>query len=227
MILPGGISSLFAQQEGGRRITGIVTDENNEPLVGATILVPGTTIGTTAGINGEYSLTLPAGSTGIQVSFIGYETQVISTDGREQINIQLQPESFTLDNLVVIGYGTQRKSDLTGSVSNVSSKDFNMGLIGSPEQLINGKVSGVQIMSNSGSPTAGSTIRIRGGASLNASNDPLIVLDGVPLENGGISGNSENFLSLINPSDVESMTILKDASSTAIYGSRASNGVII
>ncbi len=227
MILPGGISSLFAQQEGGRRITGIVTDENNEPLVGATILVPGTTIGTTAGINGEYSLTLPAGSTGIQVSFIGYETQVISTDGREQINIQLQPESFTLDNLVVIGYGTQRKSDLTGSVSNVSSKDFNMGLIGSPEQLINGKVSGVQIMSNSGSPTAGSTIRIRGGASLNASNDPLIVLDGLPLENGGISGNSENFLSLINPSDVESMTILKDASSTAIYGSRASNGVII
>jgi hypothetical protein len=148
MILPGGISSLFAQQEGGRRITGIVTDENNEPLVGATIQVPGTTIGTTAGINGEYSLTLPAGSTGIQVSFIGYETQVISTDGREQINIQLQPESFTLDNLVVIGYGTQRKSDLTGSVSNVSSKDFNMGLIGSPEQLINGKVSGVQIMSN-------------------------------------------------------------------------------
>src|SRR5690554_5832753 len=227
MILPGGISSLFAQQEGGRRITGIVTDENNEPLVGATILVPGTTIGTTAGINGEYSLTLPAGSTGIEVSVIGYETQVISADGREQINIQLQPESFSFDEVVVIGYGMQRKGDLTGSVSNVSSKDFNTGLIGSPEQLINGKVSGVQIMSNSGSPTAGSTIRIRGGASLNASNDPLIVLDGVPLENGGISGNSENFLSLINPSDVESMTILKDASPTAIYGSRASNGVII
>ena len=103
---------------------------------------------------------------------------------------------------------------------NVSSKDFNMGLVSSPEQLINGKISGVQIMSNSGSPTAGSTIRVRGGASLNASNDPLIVLDGVPLEQGGISGNDGNFLSLINPNDIESMTILKDASSTAIYGSR-------
>lgn len=132
-----------------------------------------------------------------------------------------------LSDVVVIGYGTQRKSDLTGSVTNVSSEDFNTGLVSSPEQLINGKISGVQIMSNSGSPTAGSTIRVRGGASLNASNDPLIVLDGVPLEQGGISGNSGNFLSLINPNDIESMTILKDASSTAIYGSRASNGVII
>ena len=132
-----------------------------------------------------------------------------------------------LSDVVVIGYGTQRKSDLTGSVTNVSSEDFNTGLVSSPEQLINGKISGVQIMSNSGSPTAGSTIRVRGGASLNASNDPLIVLDGVPLEQGGISGNDGNFLSLINPNDIESMTILKDASSTAIYGSRASNGVII
>jgi len=129
--------------------------------------------------------------------------------------------------VVVVGYGTARRSDLTGSVSTVSSKDFNKGQISSPEQLINGKVAGVQIMSNSGSATAGSTIRVRGGASLNASNDPLIVLDGVPLESGGISGNSSNFLSMINPSDIESMTVLKDASSTAIYGSRASNGVII
>lgn len=139
----------------------------------------------------------------------------------------MSDDAQVLSDVVVIGYGTTRKSDLTGSVSNVSSKEFNAGLISSPEQLINGKVSGVQIMSASGSPTAGSTIRIRGGASLNASNDPLIVLDGVPLETGGISGNSGNFLSLINPSDIESMTILKDASSTAIYGSRASNGVII
>lgn len=227
MVLPGGVSSLFAQQEGEKRITGNVIDENKEPLTGATILVSGTTIGTTTGINGDFSLVLPAGKNEVQVSFIGYETQVVPVVDKGAINIQLQPESFTLDNLVVIGYGTQRKGDLTGSVSNVNSKDFNTGLIGSPEQLINGKVSGVQIMSNSGSPTAGSTIRIRGGASLNASNDPLIVLDGVPLENGGISGNSGNFLSLINPSDIESMTILKDASSTAIYGSRASNGVII
>lgn len=227
LILPGGVFSLYAQQEGERWITGIIIDENKEPLTGATILVSGTTIGTTAGIDGGFRLLLPTGKNEVQVSFIGYETQVVAVVDNRPLNIQLQPESMTLDNLVVIGYGTQRKGDLTGAVSSVSSKDFNTGLIGSPEQLINGKVSGVQIMSNSGSPTGGSTIRIRGGASLNASNDPLIVLDGVPLENGGISGNSGNFLSLINPSDIESMTILKDASSTAIYGSRASNGVII
>ena len=129
------------------------------------------------------------------------------------LNVQMKSDSQVLSDVVVIGYGTQRKSDLTGSVTNVSSKDFNMGLVSSPEQLINGKISGVQIMSNSGSPTSGSTIRVRGGASLNASNDPLIVLDGVPLEQGGISGNDGNFLSLINPNDIESMTILKDASS--------------
>ena len=139
----------------------------------------------------------------------------------------MEPLTQQLNDVVVVGYGTQRKSDLTGSVSSISKDDFNGGLISSPEQLINGKVSGVQIMSQSGSPTSGSTIRIRGGASLNASNDPLIVLDGVPLETGGISGNSGNFLSLINPNDIENMTILKDASSTAIYGSRASNGVIL
>ena len=143
------------------------------------------------------------------------------------MKVKLESDSKALADVVVIGYGTARKSDLTGSVATVKSKDFNKGLVSSPEQLINGKVSGVQIMSNSGSASAGSTIRVRGGASLNASNDPLIVLDGVPLEQGGISGNSSNFLSMINPSDIESMTVLKDASSTAIYGSRASNGVII
>ena len=143
------------------------------------------------------------------------------------MKVKLEFDSKALADVVVIGYGTARKSDLTGSVATVKSKDFNKGLVSSPEQLINGKVSGVQIMSNSGSASAGSTIRVRGGASLNASNDPLIVLDGVPLEQGGISGNSSNFLSMINPSDIESMTVLKDASSTAIYGSRASNGVII
>jgi iron complex outermembrane receptor protein len=139
----------------------------------------------------------------------------------------MHSDQKSLNEVVVIGYGTARRSDLTGSVSTVRAKDFNKGMVSSPEQLINGKVSGVQIMSNSGSATGGSTIRIRGGASLNASNDPLIVLDGVPLEEGGISGNSGNFLSMINPNDIESMTVLKDASSTAIYGSRASNGVII
>src|SRR5690606_33141687 len=143
------------------------------------------------------------------------------------LDVFLREGGNVLEELVVVGYGSMTKKDLTGSVSTVNSKDFNAGLVGSPEQLINGKSAGVQVMSNSGSPSAGSTIRIRGGASLSASNDPLIVLEGVPLEAGGISGNSGNFLSLINPNDIESMTILKDASATAIYGSRASNGVLL
>jgi len=216
---------LFAVSQ-TRNVTGVVTDERNEPIIGVVVRVPDTTVGTTTDLDGQYSLSLPENATQIEFSFLSYETQLVSVTG-STINVKLEPRSMALTDVIVIGYGTQRKSDLTGSVANVSSKDFNQGLISSPEQLINGKVSGVQIMSNSGSPTSGSTIRIRGGASLNASNDPLIVLDGVPLENGGISGNTGNFLSLINPSDIESMTILKDASSTAIYGSRASNGVII
>ena len=225
-LLASGSISVFAQT-GERRVTGTVIDEQREPLPGVSIILPGTTTGTTTDIDGNYSLQIPAGSTHLQFSYIGYAPQTLAIPSGDKLDVQLQPDVLMLSDVVVIGYGTQRKSDLTGSVSNVNSKDFNVGLISSPEQLINGKVSGVQIMSNSGSPTSGSTIRIRGGASLNASNDPLIVLDGVPLESGGISGNSSNFLSLINPSDIESMTILKDASSTAIYGSRASNGVII
>lgn len=226
-ILFGNSISSFAQQGQGRTITGTVIDETKEPLIGVSVTVSGTTIGASTDFNGYYTLVIPAGTTELEFSYIGYETQVIPIPANNILNIQMEPNAMALKDVVVIGYGTQKKSDLTGSVSDISSKDFNSGLISSPEQLINGKVSGVQIMSNSGSPTSGSSIRIRGGASLNASNDPLIVLDGVPLESGGISGNTGNFLSLINPSDIESMTILKDASSTAIYGSRASNGVII
>lgn len=210
-----------------KKVTGIITDETGEAITGALVKIPQTTLGTMTNVNGQYAIELPQGKNQLEFSFLGYEKQIIEVNSRDQINVRLQPTSFDIEEVVVIGYGTQKKGDLTGSISSVSSKEFNTGLISSPEQLINGKVSGVQIMSNSGSPTSGSTIRIRGGASLNASNDPLIVLDGVPLEIGGISGNSGNFLALINPSDIESMTILKDASSTAIYGSRASNGVLI
>lgn len=225
--LLGGTISVFAQQ-GGKRITGQVIDENKEPMIGVSILIVGTSTGTVTDFDGNYTLNVPQGNKELQFSYVGYETKIVAipTSGTT-LNVQMKSDSQVLSDVVVIGYGTQRKSDLTGSVTNVSSKDFNMGLVSSPEQLINGKISGVQIMSNSGSPTSGSTIRVRGGASLNASNDPLIVLDGVPLEQGGISGNDGNFLSLINPNDIESMTILKDASSTAIYGSRASNGVIL
>ena len=217
----------FAQQA-GKKFTGQVIDENKEPMIGVSILIVGTSTGTVTDFDGNYTLNVPKGAKELQFSYVGYETKVVMIPtGSNILNVQLKSDSQVLNDVVVIGYGTQRKSDLTGSVTNVSSKDFNLGLVSSPEQLINGKISGVQIMSNSGSPTSGSTIRVRGGASLNASNDPLIVLDGVPLEQGGISGNDGNFLSLINPNDIESMTILKDASSTAIYGSRASNGVIL
>ena len=209
-----------------RTIKGEVTDaQNGEALIGATVMVEGEKSGTVTDFDGNFSLQVSSSAKKIKVSYIGYIDKVLSIS--DNMKVKLESDSKALADVVVIGYGTARKSDLTGSVATVKSKDFNKGLVSSPEQLINGKVSGVQIMSNSGSASAGSTIRVRGGASLNASNDPLIVLDGVPLEQGGISGNSSNFLSMINPSDIESMTVLKDASSTAIYGSRASNGVII
>lgn len=218
-----GCLQLMAQT---RTIKGEVTDaQNGEALIGATVMVEGEKGGTVTDFDGNFSLQVSSLAKKIKVSYIGYIDKVLSIS--DNMKVKLESDSKALADVVVIGYGTARKSDLTGSVATVKSKDFNKGLVSSPEQLINGKVSGVQIMSNSGSASAGSTIRVRGGASLNASNDPLIVLDGVPLEQGGISGNSSNFLSMINPSDIESMTVLKDASSTAIYGSRASNGVII
>lgn len=218
-----GCLQLMAQT---RTIKGEVTDaQNGEALIGATVMVEGEKGGTVTDFDGNFSLQVSSSAKKIKVSYIGYIDKVLSIS--DNMKVKLESDSKALSDVVVIGYGTARKSDLTGSVATVKSKDFNKGLVSSPEQLINGKVSGVQIMSNSGSASAGSTIRVRGGASLNASNDPLIVLDGVPLEQGGISGNSSNFLSMINPSDIESMTVLKDASSTAIYGSRASNGVII
>lgn len=216
--------SAYAQNP--RTVTGTVVDETGEPLIGASVRVVGESTGVATDIDGRYSLKVPASAKQLLFSYVGYHnlTAGITSD---VVDVTLHPDNEILDEVVVIGYGTQKKNDLTGSVSSVGEKDFNQGLISSPEELINGKIAGVQITSNGGSPNGGSTIRIRGGASLNASNDPLIVLDGVPMEKGdGITG-SGNFLSMINPNDIESMTILKDASSTAIYGSRASNGVII
>ena len=207
------------------KMSGTVLDENGITLVGASVMEDGTSNGTITDIDGNFSITAAEDGT-LTVSYIGYLSKTVSVVPG-QVTVSLDPDTNMLAETVVIGYGVQRKTDLTGSVSSVSSKDFNEGMISSPEQLINGKVSGLQITSGGGSPTAGSTIRIRGGASLNASNDPLIVLDGVPMEIGGSVSGSGNFLSLVNPNDIESITVLKDAASTAIYGSRASNGVII
>ncbi len=221
------MSSTYVMAQNVRKVTGTVLDETGVGLIGAAVTETGTSNGAITDMDGNFTLMVSANAKTVQVSFIGYTTETVQIPATGNIIVRLEPDRQMLQETVVIGYGVQRKSDLTGSVANVSSEDFNQGVINSPEQLINGKVSGVQIVNGGGSPSAGSTIRIRGGASLNASNDPLIVLDGVPMEVGGSVSGSGNFLSLINPNDIESMTILKDASSTAIYGSRASNGVII
>jgi iron complex outermembrane receptor protein len=218
-------SVLLAQNS--KTVTGKVLDEQGQTLIGATIMSVGTSQGTTTDYDGNFLLNVSDKVTQLTVSYVGYGTKTVNLTSTGKIVVRLTPDDNLMQETVVVGYGVQRKSDLTGAVSNVSSKDFNQGVITSPEQLINGKVSGVQIVNSGGSPSAGSTIRIRGGASLNASNDPLIVLDGVPMEVGGSVSGSGNFLSLINPNDIESISVLKDASSTAIYGSRASNGVII
>ena len=210
-----------------RRVTGTVTDDKGETLIGATVKERTHGAGTVTDLDGRFSLDVDGRVSELQISYVGYKTKTVKIPSGGPLAVTLESDEHILQEAVVIGYGVQRKSDLTGSVSSVNSKDFNQGVVNSPEALVNGKVSGVQIISSGGSPSAGSTIRIRGGASLNASNDPLIVLDGMPMEVGGSVSGSGNFLSLINPNDIESMTILKDASSTAIYGSRASNGVII
>lgn len=211
-------------------IKGKVVDETNNPLPGASVSIDGTTLGAVADANGNFTLSgINAGNYSVTAKFIGYvATKKTVTIGSSVVNVDfaLQSENTNLNEVVVIGYGSSRKKDLTGSVVSVSSKDFNQGPITTPESLITGKVAGVEITSNSGAPGAGSTIRIRGGASINASNDPLIIIDGVPVSNSGIAG-IDNALATINPNDIESFNILKDASATAIYGSRASNGVII
>ncbi len=213
-------------QTGSRTIRGTVVDENQQPLIGVSVMAVGSTAGVATDLDGNYLLKVPTTVKQITFSYIGYETKTVTITS-DHIDVALAPNSTMMEELVVVGYGVQKKNDLTGSISSVSEKDFNQGVISSPEELINGKIAGVQITNSGGSPNSSSTIRVRGGASLNASNDPLIVLDGVPMEVGGSVAGSSNFLSLINPNDIESMTILKDASSTAIYGSRASNGVII
>jgi TonB-dependent starch-binding outer membrane protein SusC len=223
------MSAIIASAQTGS-LSGRVMDETNQPLPGASVSVKGTDLMTSTDGNGYFKLyNVKPGSAIVSVTFIGYQTlertvNVGSTD--VSVTLQLVPTSESLTEVVIVGYGTQKKADVTGSISTLTVKDFTTGQITTPEQLIAGKVAGVQITSNSGAPGSGSTIRIRGGASLNASNDPLIVIDGVPIDNNGISG-SPNALSLINPNDIESMNILKDASASAIYGSRASNGVII
>lgn len=207
-------------------VTGKITDsKDGSGLPGVNILLTGTTQGAISDIDGNYKIKAQAGAK-LEFRFLGYTTEFRVVGNSDVINVSMTEEVKNLKEAVVIGYGQVRKKDLTGSLVSVSSKDFQTGTNVTPEALIAGKVAGVQITNNGGAPGSGSTIRIRGGASLNASNDPLIIIDGVPVESGSVSG-SANALNMINPNDIASFTVLKDASATAIYGSRASNGVII
>jgi len=219
-------ATAFAQTS---TISGKVVDEANQPLPGATVSVKGTQKSTGTDANGNFRLTgVSNGTVTIQITFVGYQLneKTVTVSGNVTVNFGMVPNSKDLNEVVVIGYGTQKKKDLTGSITNVTEKDFNQGVVTSPEQLIQGKVAGLNISTNSGAPGAPITMTIRGGASVNGSNAPLIVIDGTPLSNDGISG-VENPLDMINPNDIASFTILKDASAAAIYGNRASNGVII
>lgn len=209
-------------------VSGIVTDAGDgQPLPGVNIIIKDNpSVGTSTSSDGSYSISAPSPQDTLVFSFVGYITQEIPIKGRSTIDVELSTDVQALDDVVVIGYGTQQEEDNTGSITSVSSEDFNEGVITSPEELFRGKAAGVTVTSNSGAPGSGATIRIRGGSSLSASNDPLFVIDGVPLDGGGVSG-MRNPLNTINPNDIKSVTVLKDASATAIYGSRASNGVII
>ncbi len=223
VVLLGSSLTVFAQSG---VVTGMVTDAlDGASLPGATIVVKGTTTGTVTDIDGNYSIEVSANQV-LEFSYVGYASQEFKAQPGITLNVVLESSAQSLDGVVIIGYGEVKKKDATGSVSVVKESDFNKGAITSPAGLITGKMAGVQVTSNSGAPGDGATILIRGGSSLNASNKPLIVIDGVVTSGEGGSG-SRDALNALNPSDIESFTVLKDASATAIYGSRASNGVIL
>ena len=211
----------FAQQI---TVNGIVKDTTGEPVIGANVLVKGTTNGTITDFDGNFQLMANQGDI-IVISFIGYSAQELPATA-ELMNVVLKDDSEMLSEVVVIGYGVAKKNDLTGSVTAVKPDEMNKGLVANAQDMLAGKIAGVSVTNAGGTPGGGATIRIRGGSSLNASNDPLIVIDGLAMDNNGVKGLA-NPLSMVNPADIETFTVLKDASATAIYGSRGSNGVII
>ena len=215
---------VFAQ--GKYEVKGVVTDTAGVPVIGASVVEQGTTNGVTTDLNGQYTLKVSNAESIVVVSYIGYKTQELVASSSNLLNLVLEEDTELIDDVVIIGYGTVKKNDLTGSVVAVKAEELNRGAVVSTQDMMQGKVPGLQVIPGDGGPNSGSTIRIRGAASLNASNDPLIVIDGVPVASNAGAGMA-NPLSLVNPNDIESFTVLKDASAAAIYGSRASNGVII
>ncbi|QEH39957.1 SusC/RagA family TonB-linked outer membrane protein [Chitinophaga sp. XS-30] len=220
-----------------KNVSGKIMDDTGAPIPGATVQAKGSTSGTVSGPDGVFKLSVPASATTLVVTFIGYATQNVDITGKTEITITLQPENTTLTDVVVVGYGVARRKDLTGAVASLKSKDFNKGITNAPDQLIQGKVAGLMVVNNNGAPGAATTVRIRGVASVRSGNQPLYVIDGVPLDgrvarpninaNGLGQTPDANPLNFVNAADIASMEVLKDASATAIYGSRGSNGVII
>ena len=222
-VLLAACATVFAQ--GGYQVKGVVVDSMG-PVIGAAVVEQGTSNGTSTGLDGDYVLTVSNANAVIEISCIGYATQTFAANAVPATVTLLEDTEF-LDDVVVIGYGTVKKSDLTGSVSTVKADEVNKGVITSPADLMRGKSAGVVVTAGSGMPGSGATVRIRGGSSItDSANTPLYVIDGLPVSNDGVGGLSDP-LSSINPDDIESFSVLKDASATAIYGSRASNGVIV
>ena len=224
IMLISGLIVLAQQSTTSKKLTGTVKDEQGMPMPGVNIKVVGTNQGTISDIDGKYSISISSEKAKLEYSFVGYVSQIVPISSKSVLNIELSLSELGLNEIVVVGYGTQKAKDLTGNISSVSAKDFEKAPLTNAEGLIANKISGVQVLPFSGKPGSGSSFLIRGGASLSGSNDPLIVIDNVPIEgwNGG-----PGMISQLNPNDIESFTVLKDASASAIYGSRASNGVIL
>lgn len=225
MILPFLIGMFLSLGTYAQQVTvnGHVKDSAGEPVIGANVLVKGTTVGTITNVDGNFTLNAPQNSL-IEISFIGYKA--VEMQASATMVVTLLDDAVLLDEAIVIGYGVVKKSDATGSVTAMKPDKISKGITTSAQDMITGKIAGVSVISGGGTPGGAATIRIRGGSSLSASNDPLIVIDGLAIDNDGVKGVS-NGLALVNPNDIETFTVLKDASATAIYGSRASNGVII
>ncbi|WP_423126381.1 TonB-dependent receptor [Gaoshiqia sp. Z1-71] len=225
-------------QQPVNQLQGRVVDVGGQPLPGVTVLVMGTTIGTITNFNGEFTLNVPSDARSLQFSFVGFQTEEITIGTQKTFQVQMREDVLELEEVVAVGYGVQRKSDLTGATSRLTGENMNKAVATSPIEMMQGRISGVNITQNSGEPGTGMSVRIRGSNSIRSGQEPLYVVDGIPLDNADItptgggaagygSGAVKNPISFLNPEDIESIDILKDASSTAIYGARGANGVVI
>src|SRR5215467_1981175 len=219
-----------------KTITGKVADEKGNPVQGATVTVKGTKTGTSTDGNGLFKISVGPSASTLVITSVGFATQEVDISGKTDVSVSLVTTNASLNEVVVVGYGTARKKDLTGAVASVQAKDFNKGVVVNPDQLLEGKVAGLQIINSSGQPGAATVVKIRGNNSIRSGNTPLYVIDGVPLDGRsprpGLNNNSSigtspdvNPLNFINPYDIQSIDVLKDASASAIYGSRGANGV--